>query len=193
MVSSEADRVCRKKKCDEIRPRCSDCRRLNLPCQWSPSISTTNDTDESSSSPESNTTDPSYTDPIEPSDGDRIITTYITPDDDEEFIATLFPHPLPEQNALILPTDRPLLSANPYLSSDEDRSLFNHYLHVVSRALSRSHDTDRNPFLVTLLPLAAASDAVTSVILSLSGCHWRRVYPTIWGCALKHQGKGKPP
>jgi hypothetical protein len=124
------------------------------------------------------------------SDGDRIINTYITPEDDEEFIATLFPHPFREQQTIAPPIDRPLLSANPYLSSEEDRSLFNHYIHVVSRALSRSHDNDRNPFLVTLLPLAAASDAVTSVILSLSGCHWRRVYPSIWGCALKRQGKG---
>lgn len=114
----------------------------------------------------------------------------ITPHDDDEFIATLFPHPLPEQHSVLLPTSRPLLSANPYLCSEEDRSLYNHYIHVVSRALSRSHDTDRNPFLITLLPLAAASDAVTSVILSLSGCHWRRVYPSIWGCALKRQGKG---
>ncbi|CAI7572883.1 unnamed protein product [Penicillium manginii] len=178
----------RKKKCDELRPRCSDCRRLNLPCQWAPSIETTNDPSDSSS-PESHATESPITDLIPLSDGDRIINTYITPEDDEEFIATLFPHPFREQQTIAPPIDRPLLSANPYLSSEEDRSLFNHYIHVVSRALSRSHDNDRNPFLVTLLPLAAASDAVTSVILSLSGCHWRRVYPSIWGCALKRQGK----
>lgn len=189
MFLSEADWVCRKKKCDELRPRCSDCRRLNLPCQWSPGIETTNDLSDSSS-PESHATEPSYTELVDLSDGDRIVTTYITPEDDEEFIATLFPHPFREQHAVVPSIDRPLLSANPYLSSEEDRSLFNHYIHVVSRALSRSHDTDRNPFLVTLLPLAAASDAVTSVILSLSGCHWRRVYPSIWGRALKRQGKG---
>ncbi|KAJ5569366.1 hypothetical protein N7450_011852 [Penicillium hetheringtonii] len=140
--------------------------------------------------PESQPEDrPAGTDLVEVSDGDRMSTYSITPHDDDEFIATLFPHPLPEKNAVLLPTNRPLLSANPYLCSEEDRSLYNHYIHVVSRALSRSHDTHRNPFLSTLLPLAAASDAVTSVILSLSGCHWRRVYPSIWGCALKRQGK----
>lgn len=150
----------------------------------------TNDTNDSSS-PESHTTDLSNTNPIDASDGDRIVSTFVTPVDDAEFLATLFPHTLPEQNAVVLPIDRSPVSANPYLCTEEDRSLFNHYIHVVSRALSRSNDTDRNPFLVTLLPLAAASDAVTSVILSLSGCHWRRVYPSIWGCALKRQGKGR--
>ncbi|KAF3403498.1 hypothetical protein F1880_009634 [Penicillium rolfsii] len=180
-----------KKKCDENRPRCSDCRRLNLPCQWSPSSSTTETIDtSSSSSPDSQATASPLADPIYASDGDPpLAVSSITPEDDEEFIATLFPHPIPKQNAIVLPLERSPLSTNPYLRGEEDRSLFNHYIHVVARALSRSHDPDRNPFLVTLLPLAAASDAVTSVILSLSGCHWRRVYPSIWGCALKRQGQ----
>lgn len=82
---------------------------------------------------------------------------------------------------------------NPHLRSKEDASLFNHYLHVVARALSRSSDQDSNPFLSTLLPIAAASDTVTSVILGLSGCHWRRVYPAIWNCALARQGRGTAP
>jgi len=189
-VLSEADQFYRKKKCDEIHPRCSDCRRLSLPCQWPSNSSVTTDIHDSSSPESQPEVRPAETDLIEVSDGDRMSTCSITPHDDDEFIATLFPHPLPEKNAVLLPTSRPLLSANPYLCSEEDRSLYNHYIHVVSRALSRSHDTDRNPFLITLLPLAAASDAVTSVILSLSGCHWRRVYPSIWGCALKRQGKG---
>lgn len=185
------DRGPRKKKCDENRPRCSDCRRLNLPCQWSSSTNTSEPIDtSSSSSPDSHATASPGPDPIYVSDGDLLALSSITPDDDEEFIATLFPHPLPKQNAALMPLERSPISTNPFLRGEEDRSLFNHYIHVVARALSRSHDPDRNPFLVTLLPLAAASDAVTSVILSLSGCHWRRVYPSIWGCALKRQGQG---
>jgi hypothetical protein len=81
-------------------------------------------------------------------------------------------------------------SANPYLHNDEERSLFNHYLHIVARALSRSGDPEGNPFLSILLPMAASSDTVTSVILGLSGCHWKRVYPGIWKRALARQGKG---
>ncbi|KAL4800879.1 fungal-specific transcription factor domain-containing protein [Aspergillus venezuelensis] len=37
--------------------------------------------------------------------------------------------------------------------------------------------------------MAAASDMLTSVILVLSGSHWRRVHPPIWNRALKHQGR----
>jgi hypothetical protein len=143
------------------------------------------------SSPISVATVPADTIPIDDSDGGPPALSPITPFDDEEFIATLFPHPLPRKNSMMLPLIRSPISANPHLRTEEDRSLFNHYLHVVSRALSRSQDVDRNPFLVTLLPLAAVSDTVTSVILSLSGCHWKRVYPTIWGCALTRQGKGR--
>lgn len=139
-------------------------------------------------SPDSHVIVPPIADPNEASDGDPLAFDSTTLDD-EEFIASLFPHPMPKRNA-VLAIDRSPLSVNPYLRSEEDRSLFNHYIHVVARALSRSHDSDRNPFLVTLLPLAATSDTVTSVILSLSGCHWRRVYPSIWRCALRRQGKG---
>lgn len=112
-----------------------------------------------------------------------------TPENDDEFLATLFPHPIRAEYSII-PPPTSLFSINPYLRTDEDRSLFNHYLHVVSRALSRTHDSDSNPFLITLLPMAAMSEIVTSVILSLSGCHWKRVYPGIWRRALRRQGEG---
>lgn len=81
-------------------------------------------------------------------------------------------------------------SINPHLHSDEDRSLFNHYFHIVARVLSRSGDPAANLFLTALLPMAAASDTLTSVLLGLSGCHWRRVYPSIWMRALARQGRG---
>lgn len=176
----------RKKKCDENRPRCTDCRRLNISCQWpSKGTSVASDVD----SPVSYATGSTDMDPIDSTDGDPLTCDWSTPDNDEEFIASLFPHSLSRQTVPTSSIGSPM-STNPHLRSEEDRSLFNHYIHVVSRALSRSHDPDRNPFLVTLLPLAATSDTVTSVILSLSGCHWKRVYPSIWGCALRRQGQG---
>ena len=90
------------------------------------------------------------------------------------------------------PIQSPDGAFNPHLHNDDDRSLFNHYVHIVSRALSRSTTTESttNPFLATLLPMAAASETLTSVILGLSGCHWRRIYPQIWDRALARQGKG---
>ena len=81
-------------------------------------------------------------------------------------------------------------SINPHLHSDEDRSLFNHYFHIVAHVLSRSGDPAGNLFLTAMLPMAAASDTLTSVLLGLSGCHWRRVYPSIWKRALARQGRG---
>ncbi|KAJ5937068.1 hypothetical protein N7466_003518 [Penicillium verhagenii] len=152
--------------CDEIHPRCTDCRRLNLPCQW-PSSSRNSTPAPSGDSPVSYATDSPDEDPMDNADGDPLAIDWSTPDNDEEFIASLFPHPLSGQRARTLSIGSPV-STNPHLRSEEDRSLFNHYIHVVSRALSRSHDSDRNPFLVTLLPLAATSDTVTSVILSLT-------------------------
>ena len=180
----------RKKKCDENHPRCSDCRRLNLPCQW-PSRRTESEIS-NADSPDSYATEFSEVIQIDDADGSLlpIGSETETPDNDEDFIASLFPHPLPKPSARIPTLDWSPISTNPHLHSDQERSLFNHYIHVVARALSRSHDSDRNPFLVTLLPLAQTSSAVTSVLLSLSGCHWKRVYPTIWGCALKRQGQG---
>lgn len=115
------------------------------------------------------------------------------PVDDDEFLATLFPHPLPGQSPATSSVGPSPFSMNSYLRTEEDRSLFNHYLHVVSRALCRTRDVDANPFLTVLLPMAAASEMVTSVILSLSGCHWKRVYPNIWRRALRRQGEGTRP
>ncbi|KAE8332383.1 fungal-specific transcription factor domain-containing protein [Aspergillus sergii] len=167
----------RKKKCDEIHPRCSDCRRLNLPCQWKASPSFPSSTDPSLPPSSESSLSLATPDPISPSD----------PAVDDP-IGSLSPWLAVEE--IIMPVASPCGSANPYLHNDEERSLFNHYLHIVARSLSRSGDPDGNPFLSILLPMAASSDTVTSVILGLSGCHWKRVYPAIWNRALARQGKG---
>lgn len=167
----------RKKKCDEIQPRCSDCRRLNLPCQWKASPSFPSSTDPSLPPSSESSLSLATPDPISPSD--QAV---------DDPIGSLSPWLAVEE--IIMPVASPCGSANPYLHNDEERSLFNHYLHIVARSLSRSGDPDGNPFLSILLPMAASSDTVTSVILGLSGCHWKRVYPGIWNRALARQGKG---
>ena len=172
----------RKKKCDEIRPRCSDCRRLNLACRWKcpPSRSPS----PSHVSSHSSTVDTDVQELIEPSSNSP---SY-------QILALPSPSALPEatirspSDILSVASSSP--SINPHLHSDEDRSLFNHYFHIVARVLSRSGDPAGNLFLTALLPMAAASDTLTSVLLGLSGCHWRRVYPSIWKSALARQGRG---
>lgn len=188
-----------KKKCDESRPRCSDCRRLNLLCHW-------NITREKSSSPALASPQPSPTSSSSEPAHEPILSSVSDPVSEVDPIShsenllssvsddLLSPFsPLWIDVEMILgPIQSPDGTFNPHLHNDDDRSLFNHYVHIVSRALSRSTTTDSmtNPFLATLLPMAAASETLTSVILGLSGCHWRRIYPQIWDRALARQGKG---
>ncbi|KAL2854602.1 fungal-specific transcription factor domain-containing protein [Aspergillus pseudodeflectus] len=172
------------KKCDELRPQCSDCRRLDLPCRWkSPSPRPASPRLQESQSPPYLDVDAAFSPSAVSFDGSA--SAFF----DEHGLSITTPTSWTE-NIILRPFDLALrVSANPHLHTDEDRSLFNHYLHIVSRALCRSEQPDENQFLTTLLPMAAASDMLTSVILVLSGSHWRRVHPPIWNRALKHQGK----
>lgn len=183
----------RKKKCDETRPRCSDCRRLNFPCRWRSrsSVSELDAQSPSQSVPTSDTpTVPSHEGWSAPSDHSASASPS---ESTSEFTSesTTCHGTFGQIEVAVTPVASPG-AAIPYLENEEDRSLFNHYLHTVARALSRAANADSagNPFLTTLVPMAAASDTLTSVLLGLSGCHWRRVYPGIWKRALARQGRG---
>ena len=168
----------RKKKCDEVRPRCSDCRRLNLSCHWSPSPGSP-----SSAEPAHDLILEAARDPVPEFDP---ILASVRGDP----VSPCSPAGL-DVEMILGPVQSLDYGFNSHLHTDDDRSLFNHYVHIVARALSRSPtDSTQNPFLATLLPMAAASETLTSVILGLSGCHWRRVYPQIWDRALARQGRG---
>ena len=164
-----------------MRPRCSDCRRLDLPCRWadpdSPSqnVSDMVRPDTTHESADQGTPSDQVT-----SSSPSAVTDPTVRSDIEVWLAEKLPVSLPS-------------TGNPHLHNNEDRSLFNHYLHIVARALSRSAESATNPFLTTLLPMAASSGTLTSVLLGLSGCHWRRVYPSIWKRALARQGQGASP
>ncbi|RDW72760.1 Zn(II)2Cys6 transcription factor [Aspergillus mulundensis] len=170
------------KKCDELRPQCGDCRRLGISCVWkSPSPSLSSD-----DSPSSHVNDVAST-PLPSADLPTLPSPAFLDDESSLLIDPSWPildFAIPSPGAF--PVQIPL---NPHLQTDEDISLFNHYVHIVSRSLLRSAKSDENPFLRTLLPVAATSDMVTSVILGLSGSHWKRVYPAIWGRALSRQGR----
>ncbi|KAJ6088214.1 hypothetical protein N7486_009475 [Penicillium sp. IBT 16267x] len=72
-------------------------------------------------------------DPTDSADGHPLTLDWSTPDNEEDFIASLFPHPLSRQRVQTPSIGSPI-ATNPHLRSEEDRSLFNHYIHMVSRA-----------------------------------------------------------
>lgn len=160
-------------------PRCGDCQRLNLPCRW-PS-------DHQSSRAGSRHAPSSVS---AASETPEVLSPQTTSSDEGRSSVEELPVVSSRGSRSLGMRLSPNCSWNPHLQTSEDRSLFNHYVHIVARALSRSSDLDGNPFIATLLPIAATSDTVTNVILGLSGGHWRRVYPNIWNRALTRQGKG---
>ncbi|TQB74460.1 hypothetical protein MPDQ_004761 [Monascus purpureus] len=159
-------------------PRCGDCQRLNLPCRW-PS-------DHQSSRAGSRHAPSSVS---AASETPEVLSPQTTSSDEGRSSVEELPVVSSRGSRSLGMRLSPNCSWNPHLQTSEDRSLFNHYVHIVARALSRSSDLDGNPFIATLLPIAATSDTVTNVILGLSGGHWRRVYPNIWNRALTRQGK----
>ncbi|PYI23190.1 hypothetical protein BO99DRAFT_376951 [Aspergillus violaceofuscus CBS 115571] len=184
----------RKKKCDEKRPRCSDCRRLNLPCHWK--------------APRTRSPPPAIVSPLPSPPGmmplsetahDLILSSVSDPillsdhllsSVGDDPISPFSPSWVDVEMILGPVSPPPDSGLNAHLHNDDDRCLFNHYVQNVARALSRSTTrATANPFLATLLPMAAASETLTSALLGLSGCHWRRVYPQIWNRALTRQGR----
>lgn len=67
-----------------------------------------------------------------------------------------------------------------------ERHLFNHFLHVVSRALVVVNDDD-NPFLRIFVPMAVVHDSVRHAINALSASHLAKAYPDFQLDALQHQ------
>ncbi|RAH77201.1 hypothetical protein BO86DRAFT_371248 [Aspergillus japonicus CBS 114.51] len=184
----------RKKKCDEKRPRCSDCHRLNLPCHWK--------------APRTRSPPPAIVSPLPSPPGmmplsetahDLILSSVSDPIPlSDHLLSSVGDDPISpfspswvDVEMILGPVSPPPDSGlNAHLHNDDDRCLFNHYVQNVARALSRSTTrATANPFLATLLPMAAASETLTSALLGLSGCHWRRVYPQIWNRALTRQGR----
>ncbi|RAH54494.1 hypothetical protein BO85DRAFT_500496 [Aspergillus piperis CBS 112811] len=178
----------RRPRASRSRGGCTSCKareKSSSPALASPQPSPTSPSSESAHEPNlSSVSDPvSEIDPISPSEN---LLSSVSGD-----LLSPFSPLWIDVEMILGPIQSPDGAFNPHLHNDDDRSLFNHYVHIVSRALSRSTTTESttNPFLATLLPMAAASETLTSVILGLSGCHWRRIYPQIWDRALARQGK----
>lgn len=203
----------RKKKCDEQRPKCFDCRRLCLDCNYTAEptkrkLSKASDSRANSNSPQEVRAAPSDV----TSDVDRHRETAV--DFDFSFLSQMedldgwadstgiwsassescTSGSTSDTRSLSHTSPRlPIvaLAAAPDLIVDEDRSLLNHYVNVVSRILSRRDDNRSNPYLSNVIPLAFSSPVVMEAILTLSAKHWKKVQPTLWNRGMIHQTKGK--
>lgn len=162
----------RRKKCDEVRPKCSDCKRLNLFCQWP-------DVPSSCVSHNSSLRDQYSEGQLYGLDTNSIAGGALVCDGTIITIVESSLNAGDPPNALTLLPDH----------NETDRLLLNHYIHAVAEVFNRSSFGSTNPFVDMLLPVAYSSDITLSAILSLSGIHWRRVYPKAYTRSLVHQGR----
>jgi transcriptional activator protein UGA3 len=257
--------IIRKKKCDEVKPKCADCRRLNLPCtrtvrtslQKEPPPLYSAETHEDASGPL--TTSPSTNENYVVTPSTESITIDIDvpvfgevdqsftdfdialcsakpvyqwlPDDTFQMLANGIknfdvindldledgePHVLAIDGVDVasssyrggkqisapsnwLPLDpmnipyNMTLSPLDQLTSQQDRLLFQHYTHIVSRSLCIASSDNENPFLKLMMPLASASSAVMGAVLALSAVHLKHNggYPEIVQRGINHQTKGE--
>jgi len=211
----------RRKKCDEVKPKCGDCRRLCLPCDWTAGFKRlrTSSPDSPSllvlgeSAERAGETEQGIAAAFSPNvplhqevvgwqsqvdldlDFDKLFSE--VPFDDWPTCADLSPILLPSEPDTSSPSTTPqtclLLTSPsilPSLTSDEDRALWNHYLIVVGRTLSRHREHHANPYITYLVPMAHDNDIVLSSLLSLSAKHWRKTQLKLSARGAVHQSKG---
>ncbi|ETS76415.1 hypothetical protein PFICI_11802 [Pestalotiopsis fici W106-1] len=68
-----------------------------------------------------------------------------------------------------------------------ERHLWNHFILSVARVLVNSRDDARNPFLAVAVPMALDSFLVRHALLALSACHLGRVYSSFRHDLQKHR------
>ncbi|KAF2703774.1 hypothetical protein K504DRAFT_485541 [Pleomassaria siparia CBS 279.74] len=208
----------RRKKCDEVKPKCADCRRLNLLCNWPTQLGHRRSTLRGDTLTSSSSSRVSKRDL--PSDVQT--PTVLVPGHDElqrqhwisEYNYGINVEDLPNDMEFQDWTDPSILSPImllddtdsttspsgsdlslvlptplPDLASCEDRALFNHFLHVVAPILSRCGTNGANPYLKNLLPLADENEIVLNSILALSAKHWRKCMPQLAARGTIHQSR----
>lgn len=200
----------RKKKCDEQRPKCFDCTRLCLDCTYPPFSRAQK---HSESSAVLTIAQALEDDTSELWEGDRsndiIVDSELNILDDVVYASnwsgiteSLFSVPSPRadwNNDNSNTSQRSSLSLSPIalgttpdLEAKEDKILYNHYINVVARVLSRRDENQTNPYLSNIVPLAFSNTVVMDAVLALSANHWKNLQPDLWNRGVMHQSKGKP-
>ncbi|KAL3479794.1 fungal-specific transcription factor domain-containing protein [Aspergillus californicus] len=184
----------RRKKCDERQPTCRDCERLNVPCKWAPHVGMVRRSERNQDNKgflenlRSHVTDRSLAD-ITAGIKRGILMEWMALLEDEG--GSDAAENLAKSNALVLPPGDSPLRASPSLLGDHlngERHIYNHFLHVFSRALVVVKD-DENPFLRFLVPMAFTHASIRHAIIALSASHLAKAYPEFQLDALKHQSR----
>lgn len=197
----------RKKKCDEVKPKCGDCHRLCLDCTW-PAGQKANGS-KSSSPGQGNTTDIAIRTHRNPILSPATTTTSpeqlaerargLEFENDEQYnLWDRSKSPSWLARFEDMDGDEPLWDKTslstyvpqllPQLTSAHDRALLNHYSTIVSSILSRRESVS-NPYNHHLLPMAQSNELVLHCLLALSANHWRKTLPEMADRGIYHQTK----
>lgn len=205
----------RRKKCDEKRPTCGDCERLNLPClprsdSHRVSAATTETIDEDhdagigDGSQDSDWSSEDDHDEISPALG----WLDIIERENHSDLSSPFSS-LAHSSALeVLPGRRasdtgpseagvtlPHIALIRYAGLDQqaqndwptgERYLLNHFLQSVARSMSMTEDRN-NPFIRLIVPLVFESKGVRNALAALSATHLSKVYPDFEKNHLLHR------
>ncbi|KAG9253561.1 fungal-specific transcription factor domain-containing protein [Emericellopsis atlantica] len=171
----------RRKKCDEVKPRCAGCRRNQIPCNWPPP-------------PPPLSTQPSTTvaqrtaslrrkvDDIPPARP----AVSIRPTDSLSVL--WYQH---QQHVSVIPPPVPMVhrgadsdggGQRPCALTPLSVSIFSHFLTHTASFFAMGPLQD-NPFVTLLVPLASTDDLLMHALLALSGAHMASQDPRSQGVA----------
>lgn len=146
----------RRKKCDEVKPRCAGCRRNQLPCDWPPSTGSEDHDSASSSTPTSSST--------------QIVRQRIQA---SSSIAVT-------RRQVSSPASIPWSVSAVHIGAENDTracmltpqsvNLLSHFL-VHTATCFAMGPLDGNPFVTVFVPLASTDDLLMHSLLALSGAH----------------------
>lgn len=157
----------RRKKCDELQPRCVGCTRNHLVCAWPLDRGHGNDT----------TTRPALSRATQPPAEDVFGRNLNHQTPGQAFVPSVLStiSPLtsnahsevgrPFSNALLTPRSLALTNHTP-----QDQRLLQHYVETTSTRLF-AFNHSRNPFHFEFLPMASKEPALLHGLLALSGAH----------------------
>lgn len=143
----------RKKKCDEVRPKCKGCSRNKLECSWPKFGPQEAESRSSKGSPTGSVDSEDHDTTASVSTATQVAT--ISRNDTIRWSPVLQAFMAPERAATLTP---------------RSMSLLQHYVTNTSSLMVSTH-SKQNPFMSEILPVAYVDDLLMHGILAVSGAH----------------------